>query len=60
VRAARFHGSLSVAQKRAVLHDFLAEGLSVVVATVAFGLGVDKSDVRAVRIEPTMAASCAC
>jgi ATP-dependent DNA helicase RecQ len=46
--AAAFHGSLSSAKKLETLRAFLTDELQVVVATIAFGMGVDKSDVRLV------------
>jgi ATP-dependent DNA helicase RecQ len=45
-RAAAYHGGLRAAQRRAVHDAFLAGGLDVVVATSAFGMGIDKPDVR--------------
>jgi ATP-dependent DNA helicase RecQ len=45
---AYFHGGMSPADKRAVQEDFLAGRLRVIAATNAFGMGVDKPDVRLV------------
>lgn len=39
---------MSAAQRRRVQKRFMAGQLRVVVATVAFGMGLDKSDVRAI------------
>jgi ATP-dependent DNA helicase RecQ len=47
-RAAAYHGGLRAAQRRAVHDRFLAGELDVVVATSAFGMGIDKPDVRRV------------
>lgn len=44
----RYHGSLGHAERQAVHHGFLAGQLHVVVATVAFGMGIDKPDIRLV------------
>ncbi|MFW6054928.1 MAG: RecQ family ATP-dependent DNA helicase, partial [Thermodesulfobacteriota bacterium] len=43
-----FHGERTPEDKRRVQEAFLAGGLRVIVATNAFGMGVDKPDVRAV------------
>lgn len=48
VRAAAFHSSLSVAVKQQVQEAFHRGELQAVVATVAFGMGIDKPDVRRV------------
>ncbi|WP_368498751.1 ATP-dependent DNA helicase RecQ [Herbiconiux sp. A18JL235] len=46
LRAAAYHGGLG-ARERAEVHElFQAGGLDVVVATSAFGMGIDKPDVR--------------
>nr|CAD1827488.1 unnamed protein product [Ananas comosus var. bracteatus] len=46
VRAAAYHAKLPKAQLRRVHHDFHHNALEVVVATIAFGMGIDKSNVR--------------
>ena len=48
VRAAPYHAGLTEAVRRGVLRAFLADRVPVVVATTAFGLGIDKPDVRQV------------
>jgi ATP-dependent DNA helicase RecQ len=48
LRAAAYHAGLSAATRRAVLQRFLADELAVVVATCAFGMGIDKPNVRLV------------
>ena len=44
--AAHFHGGLDPAQKKEVLEDFVHDRLQVICATNAFGMGVDKDNVR--------------
>jgi ATP-dependent DNA helicase RecQ len=46
LRAAAYHAGLSAARRREVHEAFLAGELDVVVATSAFGMGIDKPDVR--------------
>lgn len=48
IEAAAFHGGLKTPQKREVLEAFVAGDKRVVCATNAFGMGIDKSDVRLV------------
>jgi ATP-dependent DNA helicase RecQ len=48
VRAAPYHAGLSAGTRRQVLRAFLADKVRVVVATSAFGMGIDKPDVRQV------------
>lgn len=48
VNAAAYHAGLPASQRQQVQADFMSERLHVVVATVAFGMGVDRSDVRCV------------
>ncbi|WNO10579.1 RecQ family ATP-dependent DNA helicase [Teredinibacter sp. KSP-S5-2] len=43
-----FHGGLESSEKRAILDGFMAGEFRVVCATNAFGMGVDKDDVRLV------------
>ena len=48
VRAAPYHAGLSASIRRRVLRGFLADQVHVIVATSAFGMGIDKPDVRQV------------
>jgi ATP-dependent DNA helicase RecQ len=47
-RAAPYHAGLSRPERTATLERFLGDELQVVVATSAFGMGIDKPDVRLV------------
>ena len=46
--AAAFHGGLNNNTKNKLLEDWLAEKTQIMVATNAFGMGIDKSNVRSV------------
>jgi ATP-dependent DNA helicase RecQ len=46
VRAAAYHAGLPAGRRVEVQERFLRDELQVVVATVAFGMGIDKPDVR--------------
>jgi len=48
IRAAPYHAGLSADIRRRVLRAFLADRVHVIVATSAFGMGIDKPDVRQV------------
>ncbi len=48
VRAAPYHAGLTPSIRRRVLRAFLADQVRVIVATSAFGMGIDKPDVRRV------------
>ncbi len=47
-RCAAYHAGLDRGRREEVLHRFLSGGLDVVTATSAFGMGIDKPDVRVV------------
>jgi ATP-dependent DNA helicase RecQ len=46
VRTASYHAGMPAGERERVHQDFLAGELDVVVATSAFGMGIDKPDVR--------------
>ncbi len=48
LRAAHYHAGMDPERRRRTQEEFMAERLDVVVATVAFGMGIDRSDVRCV------------
>ena len=48
IDAAAYHAGMSSAERSSVHRAFLNDDVAVVVATVAFGMGIDKPDVRLV------------
>ncbi|CAN0219814.1 unnamed protein product, partial [Scytosiphon promiscuus] len=49
IKGARtYHGGMSAAGRREVHHAFIRDDVQVVIATIAFGMGIDKPDVRVV------------
>jgi ATP-dependent DNA helicase RecQ len=46
VRAERYHGRLRATERESIQQRFMAGEFHALVATVAFGLGIDKPDVR--------------
>jgi RecQ family ATP-dependent DNA helicase len=45
---AAYHGGLDAEQRKRVQEEFVAGQIKVMVATIAFGMGIDKPDVRTV------------
>ncbi|XP_056121525.1 bifunctional 3'-5' exonuclease/ATP-dependent helicase WRN isoform X2 [Rhinichthys klamathensis goyatoka] len=43
-----YHAGLSIKQRRDTQHQFMRDEIQCVVATVAFGMGINKSDIRKV------------
>ncbi len=45
-RATGYHAGMNADERRAAQEAFASEGVDIVVATVAFGMGIDRSNVR--------------
>jgi ATP-dependent DNA helicase RecQ len=48
LRAAFYHAGMEAEERRRTQEAFAAEAIDVIAATVAFGMGIDRSDVRCV------------
>lgn len=48
VRAVGYHAGMSTSQRHKAHKDFAADRATTCVATIAFGMGIDKKDVRRV------------
>ena len=46
VNASAYHAGMDSAARSSVQDDFIKENIDVIVATIAFGMGIDKPDVR--------------
>ncbi|KYR00373.1 ATP-dependent DNA helicase RecQ family protein [Tieghemostelium lacteum] len=48
IKSLQYHSKLSDKQRAMTLKDFLFNNIEVVVATIAFGMGIDKPDIRVI------------
>jgi ATP-dependent DNA helicase RecQ len=45
-KAEAYHAGLKTEVKNSIFSDFVSDNLNIVVATIAFGMGIDKSNIR--------------
>jgi ATP-dependent DNA helicase RecQ len=48
LNAAAYHAGMNFEQREAIQNGFMADRIDIVVATIAFGMGIDKRDIRRV------------
>lgn len=46
IRSGMYHGGMKAEDREQVQRDWMAEEFEVMVATIAFGMGINKKDVR--------------
>lgn len=46
LQTAAFHGGMQLEKKKQLLHDWKNEKIDIIIATTAFGMGIDKANVR--------------
>ncbi|NKF50636.1 RecQ family ATP-dependent DNA helicase [Shewanella sp. WXL01] len=46
IAAQAYHAGLDTSQREQIQDDFMSGAVNIIVATIAFGMGVDKSDIR--------------
>lgn len=46
INASAYHAGFTSEKRGQIQHDFMQDKIQVIVATIAFGMGIDKSDIR--------------